>query len=545
MIHINKFLTILLSATMVFTMTACGNRNKEPSNENVIPQSERISEEPEKDSVVIAIGSEPETLDPTQGWGHGNSPIVQSTLVKYTADLTFENDLATDYSLSPDGLTWTFLIRDDAFFTDGEKVTASDVAFTLETAKAAQGSVDLTYMESAAAQDDTTIVITLSKPTSIFLNTLASVGIVPEHAYGEDYGTNPVGSGPYRFVEWKPQEQLLFTANEDYYGIVPAIKNVTVVFMSEDAALAAVQAGEVDVAYSTATLGTTEVAGYHIEAITSADNRGFTLPVLPNEGKTTQSGAPVGNDVTCNHEIRQAIAYGINRQQIADIVLNGFGRPAYSENDGMPWNNPEVVMETDVPYAKKLLADAGWADMDGDGIIEKNGLKAEFSCIYPSGDSVRQAVAVAVAEQVKALGIQINVEGTSWDEIMQRMFSEAVMMGWGSAIPNETYYLYRSDGALLDDFYNPEGYRSDVTDGYLDAAMEALTSEEANENWKKVQWDGMTGTAMQGECPWVWVVNLDHVTYVRDGLSIGEQPIHGHGHGLPLIQNLQEWTWEE
>jgi ABC-type dipeptide transport system, periplasmic component len=545
MIHINKFLTILLSATMVFTMTACGNRNKEPANENVIPQSERISEEPEKDSVVIAIGSEPETLDPTQGWGHGNSPIVQSTLVKYTADLTFENDLATDYSLSPDGLTWTFLIRDDAFFTDGEKVTASDVAFTLETAKAAQGSVDLTYMESAAAQDDTTIVITLSKPTSIFLNTLASVGIVPEHAYGEDYGTNPVGSGPYRFVEWKPQEQLLFTANEDYYGIVPAIKNVTVVFMSEDAALAAVQAGEVDVAYSTATLGTTEVAGYHIEAITSADNRGFTLPVLPNEGKTTQSGAPVGNDVTCNHEIRQAIAYGINRQQIADIVLNGFGRPAYSENDGMPWNNPEVVMETDVPYAKKLLADAGWADMDGDGIIEKNGLKAEFSCIYPSGDSVRQAVAVAVAEQVKALGIQINVEGTSWDEIMQRMFSEAVMMGWGSAIPNETYYLYRSDGALLDDFYNPEGYRSDVTDGYLDAAMEALTSEEANENWKKVQWDGMTGTAMQGECPWVWVVNLDHVTYVRDGLSIGEQPIHGHGHGLPLIQNLQEWTWEE
>lgn len=545
MIHINKFLTILLSATMVFTMTACGNRNKEPSNENVIPQSERISEEPEKDSVVIAIGSEPETLDPTQGWGHGNSPIVQSTLVKYTADLTFENDLATDYSLSPDGLTWTFLIRDDAFFTDGEKVTAFDVAFTLETAKAAQGSVDLTYMESAAAQDDTTVVVTLSKPTSIFLNTLASVGIVPEHAYGEDYGTNPVGSGPYRFVEWKPQEQLLFTANEDYYGIVPAIKNVTVVFMSEDAALAAVQAGEVDVAYSTATLGTTEVAGYHIEAITSADNRGFTLPVLPNEGKTTQSGAPVGNDVTCNHEIRQAIAYGINRQQIADIVLNGFGRPAYSENDGMPWNNPEVVMETDVPYAKKLLADAGWADMDGDGIIEKNGLKAEFSCIYPSGDSVRQAVAVAVAEQVKALGIQINVEGTSWDEIMQRMFSEAVMMGWGSAIPNETYYLYRSDGALLDDFYNPEGYRSDVTDGYLDAAMEALTSEEANENWKKVQWDGMTGTAMQGECPWVWVVNLDHVTYVRDGLSIGEQPIHGHGHGLPLIQNLQEWTWEE
>lgn len=523
-----KLIAMLLAVLMCLSLAACGNETAEI-----------------KDSVVIAIGSEPETLDPTQGWGHGNAPIVQSTLVRYTSDLSFENDLATGYELSSDGLTWTFTIRDDVKFTDGEKLTASDVAFTLETAKAAQGAVDLTYMERAVAQDDKTVVITLSKPTSIFLNTLASVGIVPEHAYGDDYGMNPIGSGPYKFVEWKAQEQIIFTANEDYYDGVPAIKNVTVVFMSEDAALAAVQAGQVDVAYSTATLGTTEVEGYHVEAITSADNRGFTLPVLPAEGKTTESGAPIGNDVTCNIEIRQAIAYAIDRQLIADVVLNGFGRPAYSENDGMPWNNPEVKIETDVEYAKKLLADAGWKDTDGDGIVEKDGLKAEFDCVYPSGDSVRQTVGMAAAEQLLEIGIKVNIKGMSWDEIMNVMFSEAVLMGWGSAIPNETYYLYRSEGALLDDFYNPEGYMNDVTDGYLNAALEALTVEEANENWRKAQWDGTTGTAMQGECPWVWIVNLDHVTYVRDGLSISDQPIHGHGHGLPLIQNLQDWAWEK
>lgn len=501
------------------------------------------AEAEEKDSVVIAIGTEPETLDPTQGWGHGNAPIVQSTLVRYTAELDFENDLATDYSLSDNGLVWTFHIREDAYFTDGVRLTAQDVAFTLETAKTAQGSVDLTYMESAVALDENTVEITLRQPTSIFLNTLASVGIVPEHAYGDDYGMNPIGSGPYKFVEWKQQEQLIFTANEDYYGGAPAIKDVTVVFMSEDAALAAVQAGLVDVAYSSATLGNTEVAGYHVVALKSADNRGFTLPMLPDEGKTTESGAPIGNNVTCNLEIRQAIAYAIDRDAVAEIALNGFARPAYSENDGMPWNNPNVAIETDVEYARTLLAENGWADTDGDGIVEKDGVKAEFNCIYPSGDSVRQMVAMAAAQQVAQIGIKITVEGTSWDDIMQRMFSEAVMMGWGSAIPNETYYLYRSEGALLDDFYNPEGYMSEKTDGYLDAAMNALTADEANENWQKAQWDGESGTAMKGECPWVWIVNLDHVTYVRDGLSIGEQPIHGHGHGLPLIQNLQDWAW--
>ncbi len=499
----------------------------------------------DKNSVVIAIGSEPETLDPTLGWGHGNSPIVQSTLVKYTADLTFENDLATDYNISSDGLTWTFTIRNDVKFTDGEPLSASDVAFTLETAKSAQGSVDLTYMKSAIAEDDHTVVVTLHEPMSIFLNTLASIGIVPEHAYDENYGKHPIGSGPYKFVEWKPQEQIIFTANEDYYGEAPLIKNVTVVFMSEDAALAAVRAGQVDVAYSSATLGNAQVAGYHVEAIASADNRGFTLPMLPDEGQVTASGAPIGNDVTCNKEIRQAIAYAIDRGQIVDSVLNGYGRAAYSENDGMPWNNPDVHIQTDVDYAKKLLADGGWIDTDGDGIIEKDGVKAEFRCVYPSGDSLRQAVGMAAAEQLLEIGIKVNIEGMSWDEIARVMFSEAVLMGWGSASPNETYYLYRSEGALLDDYYNPEGYMSEVTDEYLSSALSALTAQEANEYWQKVQWDGTTGTSMKGECPWIWIVNLDHVTYVRDGLSIGEQPIHGHGNGLPLIQNLGEWSWSE
>lgn len=540
----------LLALTLTLCLSACGGTPApgEPARNAQKSQDAPNEAKPTstKDSVVIVIGTEPETLDPTKGWGHGNAPIVQSTLVKYTADLTFENDLAVNYTLSDDGLTWTFTIRDDAFFTDGEKVTASDVAFTLETAKAAQGSVDLTYMVSAVAKDDTTVEVTLSQPTSIFLNTVASVGIVPEHAYSEDYGTNPMGSGPYKFVEWRPQEQLVFTANENYYGGAPAIKDVTVLFMSEDAALAAVQSGQADVAYSTATLGKTQVDGYHVEAIVSADNRGFTLPMTPNEGQTSVSGYPVGNNVTCHKEIRQAIAYAIDRQLVADAILNGFGRPAYSENDGMPWNNPEVVIETDVDYAKKLLADAGWADADGDGIVEKDGVIAEFNCIYPAGDSVRQAVAMASAEQLLNIGIRVNVEGVSgWDEITTRMFTDSVMMGWGSAIPNETYYLYRSDGALYDDFYNPENYRNDVTDGYLNAAMEALTVEDANKNWRLAQWDGSTGTAMQGECPWVWIVNLDHVTFVRDGLSIGDQPIHGHGHGLPLIQNLQEWSWNE
>lgn len=547
--NMKKILSLLLSLVMVFSLAACG---AEKAPETQAPVAEATDAAPAetaaaaevKDSVVIAIGDEPTTLDPTKGWGHGNTPIMQSTLVRYAADMSFVNDLATGYTLSEDGLVWTFTIREDAYFTDGEQVTAHDVAFTLETAKAAQGSVDLTFVDSAVATDDFTVVITLNTPTFWFLNTIASVGIVPEHAYSEDYGTNPaVSSGPYKFVEWRPQEQLVMEANETYYGEAPAIKNVTVVFMSEDAALAAVQAGQVDAAITSATLAVNEVPGYHIEEVATADCRGFTLPVLPNEGKTAANGAPIGNDVTSKIEIRQAIAYALDRELIAEVALNGYAAPAYSENDGMPWNNPAVKIDTDVEKAKQILADAGWADTDGDGIVEKDGLKAEFSCVYPASDSARQAILLASVEQLKAVGINVIPEGLSWDEISLKMFSQAVMMGWGAANPSETYFLYQSEGALLDDYYNPEGYMSDVTDGYLEAARQSLTAEEAYENFRKVQWDGETGTAMIGEAPWVWIVNLDHVYFVRDGLTIGDQYVHPHGSNFPFLQNIPEWTW--
>lgn len=535
-----KRIAMLLVLAMCLGLAACGG-----SATTEAPGTEKASAAEGKDSVVIAIASEMDTLDPTKGWGHGNAPLLQSTLIKYTADMTFENDLATGYTLSDDGLVYTFTLREDAYFTDGEQVTADDVVFTFNKCIHDQTSADLAYADRAEKVDDFTVTITLKQPISFFLNTVASIGIVPEHCYdAEAYGTNPaVGSGPYKFVEWKQQEQLILEANENYYMGAPAIKKVTIVFMEEDAALAAVKAGTVDAACSAATLAATQIPGYHVEAVASADNRGFTLPMVPDEGKVTASGYPYGNNVTCNLEIRQAIAYCIDRQLVADIALNGYGRPAYSENDGMPWNNAEVKIDTDVEYARKLLADKGWADTDGDGIVEKDGLKAEFTVLYPSGDSVRQAVSMAAAEQARDIGIHILVEGTSWDDLAKRMFSCGVVMGWGAATPSESYYLYRSEGALLDDFYNPECYQNPVTDGYMQAALQALTVEEAYGNWQLAQWDGKTGTAMKGLCPWVWIVNLDHVYFVRDGLSIGEQPIHPHGHSIPLIQNLENWSW--
>lgn len=247
---------IVLRAVMCIAVTGmlsgCASRGRADGSRQ---------EPQERDTVIVAITDEPATLDPVQGWGHGNTPLIQSTLIRYGSDMHFEEDLAVDYQLDASGLVWTFTLRDDAKFTDGEAVTADDVVFTFETAKAAQASVDLTFVERIEAVNDTTVKFVLSRPTSVFLNTAASVGIIPEHAYGADYGTAPVGSGPWKFVQWNPQEQLILEANEDYYGTIPFIKKAAIVFMTEDAAFAAVQAGQVDVALTAATLADARIDG--------------------------------------------------------------------------------------------------------------------------------------------------------------------------------------------------------------------------------------------------------------------------------------------
>ena len=153
----------------------------------------------------------------------------------------------------------------------------------------------------------------------------------------------------------------------------------------EDARFVAAKAGEVDIALTSATLAGTEIDGMRVVSVDSVDNRGITFPVLPEEGKTTEDGYKIGNNVTSDLAVRKAMSYGIDRDRIISEALNGFAHPAYSECDGLPWWNEEDVIETDVDYAVQLLEEAGWKDSDGDGVREKDGLKAAFNLMYFAG----------------------------------------------------------------------------------------------------------------------------------------------------------------
>lgn len=488
----------------------------------------------EKKSVVIAMGttSEPEAgFDPAYGWGageHVHEPLIQSTLTVTNTDLTIGYDLATDIQVSDDGLTWTVKLRDGVKFTDGQPLTAADVAFTYNTVKQTSSVNDFTMLDRAEAADDATVVFHMATPFSIWPYTMAVVGIVPEHAYdAATYGSAPIGSGRYVLKQWDRGQQVILEANPDYYGQAPEMERVTILFMEEDAAFLAVQAGQVDLAYTSATYSDQRPAGYTLAAYDSVDNRGFNLPVV--EGTLT-------GDVL----VRRAINIGVDRQEMIDNVLNGYGTPAYSVCDGLPWYNPTARVEYDPAEAAALLDQAGWT-MGPGGVREKDGAKAELNLLYSAGDSVRQALCADFANQLGELGIACTMEGVGWDTAYDRALTEPLIWGWGAHTPMELYNLYHTDGDTGSAQYSP--YANPTVDAYMDEALQCPDLEESYLLWQRAQWDGETGVTQNGDTPWVWLVNVSHLYWVRDGLQVAEQKIHPHGHGWSIVNNVDRWSW--
>ena len=529
-----------LAALAAFDLAGCADAQSDSgSKSDGVDDAHQVT-------IAMNAGSEPAAgFDPLASWGcgeHVHEPLIQSTLITTDTDLNFVNDLATEYLCSSDGLVWTFTIRDDVKFTDGEPLRASDVAFTVNSVIESDTSeADLSMVDKAVATSDTVVELHLNKPYNALLYTLAVLGIVPEHAYGRHYGSKPIGSGRYMLEQWDRGQQVIFKANPDYYGKAPTMQRVVVVFMEEDAALAAVQRGEVDIAFTSATHSDQKVDGYDLVAYKTVDSRGISLPTIPSgSAPRTDNGKEyeAGNDVTSDLSIRRAINFGLDRASLIKHVLNGYGKAAYSVGDGMPWSSDDMKVEFDRSRAKELLEQGGWQVGD-DGIRFRDGNKAEFDLWYASDDSVRQAIANDFADQMKRIGIKVHVKGGSWDQIYPHEYSQPILWGWGSNAPTETYELTYFSG-----WGNYSCYENATVDSYLDQALAQPTVDSSYGFWKKAQWDGTEGIAPKGAATWCWIANVDHLYFKRDGLHVAKQKLHPHGHGWSLVNNVDAWLWK-
>ena len=536
---ISLMLAISLTAAVLVGCSNTDSKGEESSSGSQVKNERKANNE-----LVVAVASEPEAgFDATTG-GHGSmTRVFFSSLFKRDKELGMENDLATEYKVSDDKLTWTVKIREDVKFTDGEPLTSEDVVYTYETAKESGSEIDLTMLESITAVDKYTIDFKLKEPQSTFMEKLAYLGIVPKHAHGSDFADTPIGSGPFKFIQWDKGQQVIAEKNKDYYGDEAGVDKLTMVFLDTDAAYAAVKSGDVDMASITGDLAGEKVEGTKIVNLDTIETFGVEFP-MQKSGEKDKDGNPIGNDVTSDESIRKALNIAVDRESIVEGVLDGYGTVSTTGLEKMPWLNEETIIKEDgkVDEAKAILKEGGWEDTNSDGTIDKDGVEAEFKLLYTDG-KYRQEIGLAFVEVAKELGIKVNLEMKTWDNIVGEIHTEAVLFGFGSGDPSELYNLYSSKAAGGGIPWDNAGYyKNETVDSYIDKAFASENEEEALDFWKKAQWDGTTGFSNKGDATYAWLVNVNHVYIMSEDLDIGTPVVQPHGGRI--FDNVTEWSWK-
>ncbi|MBE6024438.1 MAG: ABC transporter substrate-binding protein [Cellulosilyticum sp.] len=537
----------IISAVVILAMTGCTQTKENQSISQSTTQNE-IEKTKQSNEVTAYVGTSifESSLDPIKGAMSYGYPFTNNALLKVNADSEYVGDLATDWSISEEALTYTFTLREGVKFSDGSDFTAEDVVFTYNTVHENQANneyVDLTRLESITAIDEYTVEMKLSEAYSPFFDTVAMLQIVPSDAYDSAlFDTNPIGTGAYKVVQYDTNQQMILEANEHYFGEVPEIQKVTLVYMDGDAAFAAARSRQLDIVMVGAGYAKEEIPGMTLEAFETMDVRNISLPVQPQQTVKDAEGKEVtiGNNVTCDKAVRKALSIGLNREMIIENAFNGVGVPVVHFTDNLLWASTETYEDDCQEEAKKILEDAGWMDEDGDGIREKDGQECTFEVYAAGGDEDRYRLAVAMAENALELGIKIEVKTTTWDEVTTLQLTSGIVWGWGQYSPTVLYSLYKSDLFLSGGYDNVVGFNNDKVDSKIEEALSANNQEDAISAWKDVQ------MIADEEYPYLYLVNIEHCYFVNEDLdlSMETQIPHPHGHGSPIVCNMADWTWK-
>ena len=527
----NKYIITIIAVIIIISaiMVVITNNNSQnrPNDELVV--------------CIAAHGGEPESgFNPMTGWGKRDDPLIQSTLFKYDSNATLINDLATSYNISDDLKTYTVNIREGIKFTDESPLTAEDVVFTYNKAKESGETTNLESLDNAQKVNDTTIQFTLNRPDSTFINKLAHVGIVPSDSYNNiTYGENPIGSGPYKLKQWDKGQQVIFERNEDYYGKKPYYRKITNVYLDAETAFVAAKNGEIDVVEVPVTYLNSTIEGMHTQIMHSIDGRYLSLPVMNNtEEKTVDGKSYIGNDITSDSAIREALMIGINRTNISQGAYNGLADPLYDVvSSSLPWSLNSSLSDGDITQAKEILASNGWVDSDGDGIVEKDDKKASFNLNYGSNDQDDQIIALSVSQQAKDFGIEIIPQSKQWSEIRNIKSSEPFVFSGGDLDPYMLYQYYSSSLAGKG-WNNVPGYNNPQVDKLMENAMN-IELNSSYDSWKEVD------KLAKKDNPYIPLATKPFLLFVSDRVDISPNTQKIYPHGGDFLGNIYDWKHNE
>lgn len=493
----NRLLLIPLFALLA----ACGGGD-DPDRPAAGPAGDHdtFSGGPPGGVVVVLADREPDELNPLT---FDSNPAYQAVHLMFRAlarrDSTLSNytpDLAESWELRPDS-TLILKLRRDARWHDGRPVTARDVVYTIETQQnketASPRQGDVSAVESVEAVDSFTVAAKLNRTGQYTVNALLEVVTVPEHLLGSvaprdmrtnPFGRNPVGNGFYRFARWDAGQQLVLEVNEQMPEGRAALDRVVMRFIPDmNAAMTELLAGQGDLM--------ARVPADQKERIEAAQDVELYLGprVRPFWIAWNTRRAPVDDP-----RVRRALLMGMDRETLARGLFGEEGQAAMSPIPAVLREHSESVRP--VPFdpqgARRLLAEAGWTDSNGDGVLDKGGRPLSIEVDYVSSDQTRQDVLVALQSMLAKIGVRLvprPYESTAWvDRLRAREFQGSLWgWGWGPGVVGPNAEMIFHSRSIPPNGPNFASYRNPRVDALIDSVLVVADTARARPLWRALE----------------------------------------------------------
>lgn len=444
-----KILVSLL--TLILLLSACAAPAAPAPGEAPAADSEAVAEPTSGGTLTIARPTDAVGLDPkieTTSPGNWVMSNIYENLVKLDTDLTFQPVLAESWEqVEPD--RWRFNLRQGVKFHDGTDFTADAVKFSIERQKdpdnPGRSASNLRPIIAVEVVDDYTVDIVTDGPYGPLLNIMSLIyatGIVSPAAveeYGDDFTLNPIGTGPFQFVEWATNDHITIERFDDYWGEPAPLDQVIYrVIPEESARMLALDTGEVQMVMSPAP---SQMDLYR-------DNPDFTIYEAPGV-RVIFFGMMTAREPLSDVRVRQALNYGFDRQSVLDNIVEGAGYlpTAYISPPIFGYTDTSEYFAYDPEQAAALLEEAGWVDSDGDGIRDKDGEPLSLLHYSPRGRYLKDAeVGEAFQAAMLELGIEVQLEVMEWGTLFEAISQPNVQadlftLGWSTATGDADYTL--------------------------------------------------------------------------------------------------------
>ncbi|MBM7614615.1 glutathione ABC transporter substrate-binding protein [Alkaliphilus hydrothermalis] len=505
----NKKLLTLLSMMLVLVLVAvgCGTSTETPDTGDATGEV--------KDTLIVGQGADVVSLDPHATNDQPSSRVskqIYNTLVNQNEAMELEPGLAESWE-KIDDLTWEFKLRQGVKFHNGEDFTANDVKFTLlralESAKIGH-IVGAINPEGIEVVDNHTIKIATNEPFAPLLAHLAhtAAGMLNEKAVtegGENYAQNPVGTGPFKFQEWKTGESVTLTRNDDYFADKAKVKTVVFRNITENTArVIELETGGIDIAY--------DIPPTEVSRVEEDQN----LVLLRDESlSTAYIGFNAGKEPYNDVRVRQAINYAIDTDSIVEAVYQGVGKAAKG-----PLGTNVFGAHTDLEQygynlekAKELMKEAGY----------ENGFKAT---IMTNENQQRMDIAEIVQNQLRDINIETEVQVVEWGTYLDETAAgkhDMFILGWTTVTGDADYGLYALfHSSQFGDAGNRTFWSNDKVDELLDAARVEADPAKRAEYYSEAQ------EIIREEAPWVFTYNGENLAGTRKNVKGFKQHPAGH-----------------